>query len=414
MNKFSTIMVLVLLCFGSKTFAQHFCTIPYDRNIGGGKLDACWKTEPISKPKLRSHRYRSTSSEGVQTSAQHSRELAKNANFLMMGEPWAKTTVFLRSQLNNVKFLHLNFAGKRRIRLQFSAKTNSQDTYRQPATVYFSDDGGQRFVGVKLLPIVNPFSSHQSNYAKYRLNLDQMAVVADLRFNDQWVIGFEHVRGSQYSPPEDVTISHVAVETPLFPIPAYPAETLDITKRTITNCPFWRAECARSTPCDANHCPYVLDFDKTLLNPHLELMSIDGAEMRVERDKKGFYLRLHAKNYTYGDPINVALLRFDFTDIGQSHSVKLEFSWKAFDQQSNKFDGVYFSDDGGRQFVKVHDLDRTKAPIDQWMNVVLVLNELASQHGLAFSEDFVIAFEHYAPNDSGRQGYAIDNIRIGL
>jgi len=108
------------------------------------------------------------------------------------------------------------------------------------------------------------------------------------------------------------------------------------------------------------------------------------------------------------DPaINQALLHLNLTN---EDRVKLSFKWKDLGDENDTEDGVFLSQDGGVNFVKVYDLCTNIHNV--WNTVVLDLDALCDTSSLTYTSDFVIKFQQkdnqIIPND----GLAFDNIYV--
>lgn len=93
-------------------------------------------------------------------------------------------------------------------------------------------------------------------------------------------------------------------------------------------------------------------------------------------------------------------------DLSSCTSPRLAFRWKEFMDETHTADGVYLSDDGGENFVKVHDL--TGAANNTWTYVNLDLAALAASNSLSLSSEFVIRFQQYDNYGATSDGIAID------
>lgn len=97
-------------------------------------------------------------------------------------------------------------------------------------------------------------------------------------------------------------------------------------------------------------------------------------------------------------------------DLSGCTSPTLYFRWKEFLDETHTEDGVFLSDDGGENFVKVHDL--TEAANNTWTGVTLNLATLATANSLTLSEEFVIRFQQYDNFGATTDGIAIDYVYV--
>ena len=87
----------------------------------------------------------------------------------------------------------------------------------------------------------------------------------------------------------------------------------------------------------------------------------------------------------------------------------LDFSLKTFNNEVNPEDGIYFSNDGGLTFVKVHEFQGTT---NVYKETSLNISELAEAAALSFNEKFVIRFQHKDVESIPNGGIAVDDIKI--
>jgi subtilisin family serine protease len=107
--------------------------------------------------------------------------------------------------------------------------------------------------------------------------------------------------------------------------------------------------------------------------------------------------------------LNDASLRLDLS--GES-AVELSFRWKEFGDETHSDDGIYFSDDGGASFAKVHNLNGGSTSNNSWQLVTLDLDALAAQAGLSLNSTFVVKFQQYDNYSIPTDGFAFDSINV--
>lgn len=111
------------------------------------------------------------------------------------------------------------------------------------------------------------------------------------------------------------------------------------------------------------------------------------------------------------DQTNEAWLNLDLS--GRS-GVMLDFWWAEWNEENDPEDGVFISDDGGANFVKVQDLFGESYTDLTWHNFVLDLSTLASGANMTLTSNFVIKFQQrddYYFN-GGNDGFLIDDIVV--
>ncbi len=113
-----------------------------------------------------------------------------------------------------------------------------------------------------------------------------------------------------------------------------------------------------------------------------------------------------------GDQSQVAAIDLNL-DLQQAQSVVLNFGIRSNGDDPQPQDGIYFSDDGGQSFTKVHDL-RIPTECDwYYKHPALDVDDLAAANGLNLTGEFVIRFQQY-DNFSVYQtdGFFLDDVRV--
>ena len=90
-------------------------------------------------------------------------------------------------------------------------------------------------------------------------------------------------------------------------------------------------------------------------------------------------------------------------------NVQLSFWWKEFSDENHTQDGVFFSDDGGSSFTKVHSLTGGTSTYQQ---IILDVDQLAASNGLSLTGTFVIKFQQYDNYGIATDGMAFDDIAV--
>lgn len=105
--------------------------------------------------------------------------------------------------------------------------------------------------------------------------------------------------------------------------------------------------------------------------------------------------------------LNQATLGLDLS--GQTNDVNLVFWWKEFNDEDHPQDGVFFSNDGGANYVKFYDL--TGGPAT-YQKVTLNISTLAANNGLALTDSSIIKFQQYGNQFIPNDGFAFDDIEV--
>ncbi len=106
---------------------------------------------------------------------------------------------------------------------------------------------------------------------------------------------------------------------------------------------------------------------------------------------------------------NEAWLRLDLT--GQTQ-VALSFWWKDIGDETHTQDGVFFSNNGGTSFVKVHNLDGGTTTNNVWYLRSLDLDALAATAGLSLTSTFVVKFQQYDNYPITSDGMCFDDVSV--
>ncbi|MEO0652954.1 MAG: hypothetical protein AAFZ65_19925, partial [Planctomycetota bacterium] len=99
-------------------------------------------------------------------------------------------------------------------------------------------------------------------------------------------------------------------------------------------------------------------------------------------------------------------------DLSGQTQVDLDFRWKEFGDETHTQDGVFFSDNGGASFTKVHAFDGGATTNNAWQLVQLDLDALAAGAGLSLTDQFVVSFQQYDNYAIATDGFAFDEIDV--
>ena len=290
----------------------------------------------------------------------------------------------------NALDLHLDLSGQDSVALSFKIYNNHDETHPQDG-ILFSDDGGEHFVKVYDFNLSDWESEVFGQLPP--LSVDQLAQAHGLKLTDRFVIRFQQhddddFEGSRLSSDgyylDDVAVYPVRITYASLPIFENFEDSLLAS--------YWY----RSTP------------DTALLKP------TGVAEIITPDSTKGRVLRLGSL-VDRSSTTNTMDLHVNLTK-----AVDPELSFWIYDNfdETHPQDGVFFSSNGGKSFVKVYDFDG-----DLWggraIGQVNALNirELAKAHQLSLTDRFVIRFQQYDDDDfegtrTTSDGIYLDNIRV--
>lgn len=161
--------------------------------------------------------------------------------------------------------------------------------------------------------------------------------------------------------------------------------------------------------------PYYTGFENGI-DQYWELVSSDPAgRIRIDsvcdaRYGNNSLLMDVSVNGVYAQ--NEARLR---VDLRGKESVKLKFWWREYGDETDEEDGVFLSDDGGDNYVKIIEL---QGAFEGWTQYVVDIDQMAARYGLKLTESFVIKFQQYdnwqmiCSNPTGGDGFAFDDIYV--
>jgi len=266
----------------------------------------------------------------------------------------------------NEAWLHLDLTDEDRVELNFWWKEFNDETHAIDG-VYFSDDGGTNFAKVYSL------TGGSSTWQEITLDVDTLSTYYSLDYSSDFVIKFQQYDNCSISS-DGFAFDDVSVYSNYSNIPYSTSFESDLDE-------YWEIgssnEYGRVIVTSANS-PYSG-------SNHLTMdVNVNG-------------------NYS----VNEAKLYLNLTNIRYP---ELKFWWKEFGDETHSNDGVYFSDDGGASFEKVHDL--TGSTNNVWQEIILDIHQLAVNHDLELTSKFVIKFQQYDNYQIVSDGFAFDDISI--
>ena len=278
----------------------------------------------------------------------------------------------------NEGLLHLDLSGESQVGLSFAWKEFGDETHTQDG-VYFSDNGGASFVKVHAL---EGGSTTNNTWQSIALDLDALAAAAGLSLNSTFVVKFQ-----QYD--------NYAITTDGFAF-----DDISVSAGGGGN-------------GDYATLPYSTGFESGSLDqPWLTTTGTEGRVLVTTANGPAtgsYHLTMDDAVNGSAYSLNDARLRLDLAGETQ---VTLSFDWKDFSDETHSQDGIYFSDDGGNSYVKVHDLNGGSNPNNTWQTIVLDLDALAASAGLSLNSTFVVKFQQYDNYGIATDGMAFDNVSV--
>ena len=336
----------------------NYATLPYSNGFESGVLDSFWTTFEGTEGRVQI-----TTANGPYAGSRH----------LTMDD-----TVNGSSYSQNEAHLRLDLAGESQVDLSFRWKEFGDETHSQDG-IYFSSNGGASFTKVHDL---NGQSFTNNTWQFVSLDLDALAASAGLSLTSTFVVKFQ-----QYD--------NYGISTDGF---AFDEIDVDVGGGGGGN---------GATP------PYSMSFDSGSVDSNWTLFQ--GTEGRVlVTTANGPFAGSH--HLTMDDSINggsysqnEAHLALNLSGVSQA---SLSFRWKDFSDETHSQDGVYFSDNGGASFVKVHNLNGGSTPNNTWQLVNLDVDALAASAGLSLNGNFVVKFQQYDNYGIATDGMAFDEVSI--
>jgi len=329
-----------------------YATLPYATGFESG-LDQYWTTVEGAEGRILV-----TSANGPYAGSQH----------LTMDD-----SVNGGAYSQNEAHLHLDLSGESQVGLSFRWKEFGDEDHTQDG-VFFSDNGGSSFVKVANL------TGGSTAWSLISLDLDALASSAGLSLTSTFVVKFQ-----QYDNYAIATDGHAFDEV------------------SVTS---GGGSSGYVSP------PYSTGFESGLDG---NWAVFEGTEGRVQVTSANtpysgsFHLTMDDDTNGGAYSQNEAWLLTDLSGVSQA---TFSFQWKEFGDETHTQDGVYFSDNDGASFVKVHNLNGGSTPNNTWQSVVLDVDALASGAGLSLSSTFVIKIQQYDNYAIATDGFAIDAVTL--
>ena len=344
---------------GSTGGGGSYAALPYSTGFESGALDSYWVTTEGAEGRIQV-----TTANGPSAGGWH-----LTLDDTVNGGAYSQNEAWLRLDLSGEDQVSLSFDWK-----EFGDETHSQDG------IYFSSNGGASFAKVHDL---NGSSVTNNTWQTVDLDLDALAAGAGLALSSTFVVKFQ-----QYD--------NYAIATDGFAF-----DEVSVT--------------AGSTGGGSNGAPlpYSTGFESGNLDAYWS--TVVPAEGRIlVTSANGPYSG--SRHLTMDDSVNggaysqnEAWLRLDLAGETQ---VQLSFRWKEFSDETHSQDGIYFSDNDGASFVKVHNLNGGSTANNSWQLVSLDLDALAAGAGLALNGTFVVKFQQYDNYGIATDGMAFDDISV--
>ena len=298
--------------------------------------------------------------------------------------------------VTNALDLRLDLSGAQRVRLDFLIADIDDEDNREDGLL-FSDDGGENFVQVIDF---SPSLWTQSRLNRYPpIPIDELAAAAGLSLTEQFVVRFQQ-RGENDrsgSASDGLYVDEVRVVADAYEYASLPFEDNFESGQWK---PAWEWSFAEGTDSLAG------------LSPTTTVANLVEVQQRVGLDgSRGVRLTRAFDGAFTTNAFDLHL------DLEGERDVALGLYVRSYDDETDRNDGIYLSDDGGRGFVKVLDFDP-----DFWCGTSVIgrypdidIDGLAEAAGLDLTSTFVIRIQQRGEADvsgSNSDGIAIDEVRV--
>ncbi len=344
---------------GGGSSGPEYTTIPYATGFESGSLDQYWSSTAGVEGRIQV-----TSANGPSAGSFH----------LTMDD-----SVSGGSFSQNEVRLHLDLSGETEVDLSFRWKEFGDETHTQDG-VYFSDNGGTSFSKVINL---EGGSTTNNTWQTINADLDSLAAGAGLSLSSTFVIKFQQYDNYPITS-DGFAFDEISVD-------------------------------AGSTGGGGDYAtlPYSTGFESGSLDANWSTVLGTEGRILVTSANSPFAGSFHL---TMDDTLNGGAFSQNEAwmglDLSGETQVDLSFQWKEFGDETHAQDGIYFSDNGGSSFTKVHDLNGGSTTNGTWQSVALDLDALASSAGLSLSSTFVVKFQQYDNYGIATDGFAFDDISV--
>ena len=297
--------------------------------------------------------------------------------------------------VTNALDLHLNLAGHEQVALRFMIYDNADETHKQDG-IFFSDDGGRRFVKVFDF---NPEGWADGLWGQLPpLDVDRLVVKHGLQLTAQFVIRFQQHDDDDFEGSRNMAdgmyLDDVSVTVPEITYATLPF-TDDFEAEKLGSMWQWGDPARSNVPTVISTTGVV----KLMAGPEGHTSQVVGLGSRVDKIENTNALDLH---------LNLA----------EHSQVALNFDFYVNFEEMHEQDGIFFSDNGGESFKKVlaFDFDNWSAKCFGQFPSINV-DQLAAKHGLQLTNRFIIRFQQHDDDDfegsrTIADGIYLDNIHV--
>jgi Tfp pilus assembly protein PilF len=312
--------------------------------------------------------------------------------------------------LTNAIDIHLDFSAlsapqKRAVELRFDVWGNDDETQIDDA-IFLSNDGGNHFT--KLIGF-NPGEWCNNIWGQYPpLQIGEIAQYFGIELTDRCVLRIQQHDDEDFSGSgiDGLYIDNLAVYVrPVSYFPVTPGSNgyFEESFEALT----WADNCAWRSA----------DSTTTLVSATASPFNVVGIadNIGVNGSRALFMGKRACDDVSLSNAFDVHLDCSDLTP-DEKQRLELTFDLYDYDDETQIDDGIFMSDDGGKHWEKVFELDPSG-----WCDFVygafppLQLSALAQAHGLILSDQLIVRFQQFDNEDfagSSVDGFYIDNIRV--
>lgn len=294
--------------------------------------------------------------------------------------------------------LHLDLSGYRDVQLSFWIKDNNDGTDDQDG-IWFSDDGGERF---KKVYAFSP-AGWSNQYGQLPpIDVDGLAADSGLVLTSNFVIRFQQYGWYNFQGGNGLFLDNVLVVSPKIEYASLPFMD-DFETGSLGSAWSWSDPTfAASTTVPGT------------VRPDGVVAVVDNIQ-GVEAAHQGLYgVAMGKRAGTVGGYTSNSLDLH--LDLSAYRDVQMRFWIKDNNDGTDAQDGIWFSNDGGKNFKKVYDFIPSGWSNQYGQLPPLDVDELASANGLALTSTFVIRFQQYGwysfQGGGSTNGFLLDDILV--
>ncbi len=293
----------------------------------------------------------------------------------------------------NALDLRLNLLGQQNVFLSFKILNNHDETHELDG-LFFSDDGGLRFVKVLDFDFAHWQASQFGQLPP--LLIDELARAVGLSLTDRFVVRFQQHDDDDFSGSR-------------FTSDGYYLDDIRVATQLTTYATL----------------PFVEDFEDTTLRPCWRWAAPHYADLATEVKPSGvvevvFVDSIRGQAVRLGSRADkcYATNALDLhLNLQQAQNPELTFWLRDHYDETHPQDGIYFSDDGGTTFTKVNAFDGDRWGDHVFGRYALDIRKLATAHHRQLTDRFVIRFQQHDDDDfdgtrTNSDGFYLDDIRV--